>query len=244
MNLLYERYHSKSKLQNHIISDDNYTYRNLLSAVRNYIKPSRTILDIGCGVGTIDFYLASKGGCVTGLDISKSAITIANRNADLLRVGNNTKFLISDFPNSKINGEYNMILILEVIEHLLDDRKVIKECYQLLKDGGILILSTRSKNEVLYKLGIEKTHDQRVGHLRRYSVKELIKIISSFGFSVLEVKKTEGLVRDSLFVFPKFGDPIIRVANNFRFFSDLLTFIDNIFLKLFGESQIYIIAKK
>jgi hypothetical protein len=114
----------------------------------------------------------------------------------------------------------------------------------LLKSDGILILSTRSENEVLYKLGIEKNHDQKAGHLRRYSVNELTKIITGLGFSVLEVKKTEGLVRDSFFVFPKLGDPIVRVANNFRLFSNILAFIDDIFLKLFGESQIYIIAKK
>jgi len=36
-------------------------------------------LDVGCGVGTLDFYLASKGKSVTGIEISKRAVNIANK---------------------------------------------------------------------------------------------------------------------------------------------------------------------
>jgi len=244
MNSLYERYHLKPKLQKRIISEKSFTYRNLFGVLKRYLKPSETILDVGCGVGTMDFYLASKGNIVTGLDISKSAIDIARRNASLLGINDGAKFEVGSFPDTKVRGEFDVILMSEVIEHLPDDKSAIKECYKNLKRNGILILSTRSENEVLYRLGFEKTHDKRVGHLRRYTVDGLKRMIRSSGFSILEVRRTEGLLRDSLFVFPKFGDLIVKVANKFGILSDLLSFLDDIFLRLFGESQIYIIAKK
>ncbi len=241
---LYEKYHSEPKLQKRIISDKNFTYRNLLDVLKNYLKSSKTILDIGCGVGTVDFYLASKGHRVTGIDISKTAISMARRNAEVFGVDDKTKFVAGNFPCPMIIGNYDLIVMAEVIEHLADDRMVLKETYNRLAKGGVLVLTTRSKNEVLYKLGLEKAHDKKVGHLRRYSIIGLRKLASDSGFKILELKKGEGVFRDSLFVYPFPGKIIVKLANRSGLLSDFLTFLDDMFLKLFGESQIYLVARK
>jgi len=60
-------------------------------------------------------------------------------------------------------------------------------------------------------------------------------------FKVIYTQKTEGLVRNSLYVFRL--NLIIKLANKFPFISDLITWLDNITLKLLGESQIIIVAK-
>ena len=56
-----------------------FTYRHLIRILKPYLPKVKKILDIGSGVGTIDFYLASKGKEVTGIEISKSAVELARK---------------------------------------------------------------------------------------------------------------------------------------------------------------------
>ena len=67
-------YHQKTKAQHKIIDEGNFTYRVILSIINKYLKGTKKVLDIGCGAGTLDFYLANKGHNVTGIDISEKAI--------------------------------------------------------------------------------------------------------------------------------------------------------------------------
>lgn len=80
MSLIYEVYHSKRNVQTRIIEDDDFTYQNILHFLKKYRIKNQVMLDIGCGVGTIDFYLAKKGAKVTGIDVSKNGIDTANKN--------------------------------------------------------------------------------------------------------------------------------------------------------------------
>lgn len=242
-NTLYERYHLNRRLQKRLISDWNFTYRNLIDILGKYLSEKRKILDIGCGTGTVSFYIAAKGISVTGIDISANAITIAKVNSKFLGVSSKTKYFIKFFPQDKIRGKFDLIICSEVLEHLKEDKFAVKEMYSLLKENGILILSTPSSNGPLYKLGFTKTHDRLAGHLRRYTIQSLIETVSSEGFIYLYSKKTEGLLRNLFFVFPIFGQ-VIRIANKFKFVSDLITFLDDITLYLFGESQIYLVVRK
>ena len=70
------------------------------------------------------------------------------------------------------------------------------------------------------------------------------KTLKSLGFKVVYKSKTEGFFKELLFSYPKLGSPVVRVANRFALVSDTLDFVDNVFLKLCGESQIIIVARK
>lgn len=61
------------------------------------------------------------------------------------------------------------------------------------------------------------------------------------GFDILETRKTEGVLRNFLFLNPIAG----KFVRFVRFFvSDLITFLDNISLYIFGESQIFVVLRK
>jgi SAM-dependent methyltransferase len=240
----YEKYHSNSKFQKRILSEYNFTYINLLNILKKYTGRSEKVLDVGCGTGAVDFYLASKGFFVTGVDVSKKAIYMATRNAKMLGVSGNTKFVVCNFPNEAIKGKYDLVVLSEVIEHLVDDVDAIKAINKLLRPNGILVLSTPLKDAPLFKMNLLNGQDSRVGHLRRYSEEGLSRILVSSNFKVLEVRRTEGIFRNFLFFFPSYGSLIVRVANRYKYFSMLLTIIDDVFLKMFGESQIYIVVQK
>jgi len=239
----YESFHKNNKIQKRIIKQDNFTYRNVLSVLSNYLLLDINVLDVGCGSGALSFYMAQSGCRVLGVDVSKNAINLCKENAKRLGLINKIDFLVGDFTNMNLKRKFNLVLFSEIVEHLRNDKEALNKVYEYLKPKGILILSAPSQNALLYKLGLVKKFDKKVGHLRRYQLSELIKLCEDVGFKILETRKTEGFFRNLLFVF-KSGDALLRLANRFSVFSFMITFIDNIFLKLLGESQIFLIAKK
>lgn len=237
---LYENFHETTRPQKYIIKDNNFTYRHIVGNINKFIKPSHKILDIGCGAGTLSLYYASKGHKVTGIDISQTAVDSAQKSAKALGLKNCT-FKKMLFPTQAPKEKFDFIIFTEVIEHLQNDDAALKKIYSLLKKNGMVFISTPSKNAPLHKMGLAKEFDKRVGHLRRYTAQELEKKVKKAGFTVIEKKKTEGVMRNFLFLNPIAGKSVRFI----RFFlSDWVTFIDQISLKLFGESNIFIIIKK
>lgn len=238
--LVHEKYHAKTKVQKKIISENNFTYRLIIPVIKNYLKPKMKILDIGCGAGTLDFYLANKGYDVLGIDISGKAISDCKKSTEYLKL-QNAKFQIVDFPNKSPRVKFDLVIFTEVIEHLKDDKLALRKISNLLNEDGILILSTPSKNAPLHKLGLTEKFDKDVGHLRRYDLKSLEKMCEETGLRILEAKKTEGLLRNFLFINSAAGKSVRFIKS---FISDFVTLTDNILLMFFGESNFIIVARK
>ena len=146
-----------------------------------------------------------------------------------------------DFPNKSPDEKFDYIVCSEVIEHLQDDDLALRKIYSLLKPKGVAIISTPSKNAPLYRLGLAREFDQRVGHVRRYALEELVELCRKNGYEILETKKTEGVLRNFLFLNPLAGK-LVRFIK--YFVSDMVTFLDEISLRLFGESQVFVIVRK
>ncbi len=239
----YDNFHSKVTVQEKVISPTNFTYRNIINALSGIIHDKNLkILDYGCGVGVIDLFLASKGHKVIGFDISSKAINIANESARTLNLKKRSSFFeLSKFNKEVKKGMYDLVVCTEVIEHLENDTVVVKKLIGLLKKGGILFITTPSINAPLFKLGLTKKFDDSVGHLRRYDPKKLEALIESSGMKVVNIRRTEGVIRNSLFIISPLGKLIRLIRGPI---SDIVTFLDNLSVRLFGESDIMILAKK
>lgn len=201
----------------------------------------KTILDIGSGVGTIDFYLASKGKKVTGIEISKNAVDLARANAKRFFLNKHIEFINAEFPHKITKENYDMVIFSEVIEHLPDDKKAIHDIYSVMKPGGILIITTPTSDAPLYRMGVLKKFDKQVGHLRRYTNTGLQSLVEKNGFTVLQTGRHEGILRNFLYTNPIAGKSIRYIKG---FVSDAVTFLDKATIPLFGSSNVYIIAKK
>lgn len=238
----YESFHEETSYQKYLIDQNNFTYKIVLGVLNKYLIPKRkNILDIGCGAGTICYYLADKGYNVMGIDISQNAIDVCNKSAEILGLKKNLLFKKMNYPDESPSGKFDSVLCLEVIEHLTDDKLAVKKIFLLLKPGGVAIISTPSKNAPLYRFGYAREFDKRVGHLRRYTVQELTKMFIDEGFEILEIKRTEGIIRNFLFLNP-FAGKIIRFIK--FFIVDIVSFIDQLSLVLFGESDLFIVVRK
>ena len=242
MNLLYERFHSGRKLQKRIISKNDFTYRNLLHFLEKHGGNRAKILDIGCGVGTIDFYLAKHGQNVTGIDVSQNSISVAKKNALRFRLNKKIAFQVMEFPNKIPNGRFDIIICSEVLEHLKHDKMAVEKIKTLLLPDGVLIASSPSQSSPLYRLGLLNRFEKKVGHLRRYTEETYRNLFENAGFKILETKKTEGILRNILFTNP-IGGFSLKVLKRWPF-SVVITFLDDLAIPIFGESDIYIIAQK
>ena len=239
MGKFYNSFHSNIRIQTKVISENNFTYRNTIGILDPLIKAKKLkILDYGCGVGTIDFYLASKGHKVVGQEISVKALRMCKNSAKAIGVFGNVKFV---GINKKSNTKFDVVVCSEVIEHVPEDMKLLEKLIISLKRNGFLVVSVPSVNAPLYKLKLAKKFDRKVGHLRRYNSSQLIKKLKNSNLRIVKVEKVEGILRNSLFLYPRLGW-IIRFLRGPL--SDMVTFFDNLLVKLFGESNIYIIAQK
>src|SRR3990167_7759681 len=110
---------------------------DLLSANRD-----EKILDIGCGNARDIVQIVEMGAQVIGIDISEGMIFEAQQELTklgfgniLLKVGDATRLEFAD-------GEFDKILCSEVIEHIPDAAKALREMWRVLKPCGLLVLST------------------------------------------------------------------------------------------------------
>jgi SAM-dependent methyltransferase len=238
--LIHEKFHEKTKVQIHLIKKNNFTYRKILELSERYINKKTEVLDIGCGAGTICFYLANKVKKITGVDISERAINTCKKSSTVLHI-KNVEFRTMNFPVELPSGRYDLIILSEVIEHIENDDIAIKNIAKLLRRNGIVLITTPSKNAPLYRMGLLHKFDKSVGHLRRYNMDEIQRICRRNGLKVIYAEKTEGILRNFLYTNPIAGKSIKFIK---FFLSDIITWIDNKTIKIFGESNLYILAQK
>jgi len=135
----------------HKFTDIRIQYINRV--VSKYKNPSKKnkldkleCLDIGCGGGLLSERIARLGASVTGIDITKNSIEIAKIHA--FNSGLNINYINTDvtsFIKNNFSKKFDLIIASEVIEHLDNRNLFFKEVSKLLKNKGILILTTINK---------------------------------------------------------------------------------------------------
>ncbi len=236
----YNRYHLKNKKFVKLISKDNFTYVYIIGFLHLACMEgfwSKKVLDVGCGVGTVALYLSSLGANVKGVDISSRAIKIANAAKKELKL---KTIEFSKGEITKGNKKFDFVISFEVIEHVPDEKEFLKRIRSNLKKSGLLVLSTPSKENLLYKMGFYKNFDKEVGHLRRYTQTSLKNVLMSNGFEVINFRNVEGPLRNILFT-TKLGFLIRFIKGPLV---PIFHFFDNLSGLLFGYSDMQVIAKK
>ena len=117
--------------------------KNQKSKNKNYLNKIK-IIDVGCGGGLVCEPLARLGAKVSGLDFVKKNIQVAKKHA--FNENLNINYFVSDINNIKLNERYDIILLLEVIEHIDNWKKIINKLNYCLKPGGIIIISSINRN--------------------------------------------------------------------------------------------------
>ncbi|MBD3203185.1 methyltransferase domain-containing protein [Candidatus Woesearchaeota archaeon] len=103
------------------------------------ICKGKRILDIGGGIGKTASYLSNKGYSVTVLEKNKEFIKYGKSK------NKRVKFIQGNAYNLNFNETFDEVLIEEVIEHVKDQKRMVKEARKVLKKDGRIIISTPNK---------------------------------------------------------------------------------------------------
>ena len=154
------------------------------------------ILDIGCGGGLISEPMARLGGSVTGIDASEKNIKVAKIHAKK----NNLKinYLNKSPEHLQDIEKFDVILNLEIVEHVENINLYIESCYKLLKKGGLMFTATLNRSLMSYLkaiIGAEYilrwlpvgTHDWN----KFIKPEELEELLLNKKFSTIDVKGLE-----------------------------------------------------
>ena len=150
------------------------------------------ILDLGCGGGLTCEPLARLGASVTGIDFVKENIKIAKNHA--IQSNLNISYIHNDLDSISIKKKYDLILILEVLEHLDNWALLIKKIKKNLKPRGKVVFSTINKTQLAKITSIfiaeyilnwvpKNTHDYN----KLIKPKDLIKVLKKNNFKIKNI---------------------------------------------------------
>lgn len=110
------------------------------------------ILDIGCGGGLLCEPLTRMGAKVTGIDASLNNIKAAKLHAE--EMGLNINYIHTSPENLSIKNKFDIILNMEVVEHVSNLNLFIENCSSLLEQNGIMFVATINRNLKSYIFAI------------------------------------------------------------------------------------------
>ena len=115
---------------------------------KNFFLEGLNILDIGCGGGLISEPMARLGANVTGIDASEKNINVARLHSK--KSGLQINYLNKSPENLNEKEKYDIILNLEIVEHVENVNLYIKSCYKLLKKNGLMFTATLNRSFISY----------------------------------------------------------------------------------------------
>ena len=175
-------------VQNGIEEDKHWWFagrtRSLLNMIDRVVEPDgqKRVLDIGCGAGNM-FHHLSRYGSVVGVDNNPKPLAVARERGHDVREG-----LAEDLPFEE--ESFDLVSLLDTVEHCDDDMAVLRECYRVCAPGGYLVITVPAF------MWLWSHNDVLNDHKRRYSGKELGEKLARIGF------KVDRMTYNNFFVFP------------------------------------------
>jgi len=106
----------------------------------------KQVIDVGCGGGILSEAMAASGAVVTGIDISRSALSVARNHAE-------TSGLAIEYHQSTVEemaenaaGRFDLVTCMELLEHVPDPGAIVRACGTLAREGGAAVFATLNRN--------------------------------------------------------------------------------------------------
>ena len=122
--------------------------------IKSSSKPLKNIniLDIGCGGGLLSEPMCRMGANVVGIDASKKNIEVAKFHAKKNKLKIDYRVASPETLNTKV--KFDVVLNMEIVEHVADINFFIKESSKLLKKNGVMFIATLNKTLKSYVFAI------------------------------------------------------------------------------------------
>jgi 2-polyprenyl-3-methyl-5-hydroxy-6-metoxy-1,4-benzoquinol methylase len=166
---------------------------------RTQLTPEvKTILDAGSGFGQYTYRMARwfPKAHIKAVDIKPEQIEDCNRFMQKVNLADRVKFELADLTQFQENDKYDLILSVDVMEHIEEDVLVFRNFYASMKKGGMLLISTPSDQGG----SDSEDHDHEAGahgfideHVRDgYNIKDIETKLKSVGFQTVEARYSYG----------------------------------------------------
>lgn len=171
-----------------------YLWRPVLELLRKQLgHPSRPrVMDLGCGNGAFAGTLAAEGYDIIGVDPSGSGIAEARAAHPTSRfeIASTNDDLLARF------GDFDAVVSLEVVEHVFSPRLYARRVYELLRPGGVAVISTPYhgylKNLALAASGKLDAHFTALwegGHIKFWSQRSLGALLAQAGMTDIRFRR-------------------------------------------------------
>ncbi len=164
-----------------------------------HLMPDTTskVLEIGCGHGVMREQMESLGYVVDACDLNLHAL-------ELIKGGQGRVMLYNIYDkHPDLAGKYDMIMLMDMVEHIEDDVDFLKTAAAYLRPGGTVVLSVPASMLLFSKYDVE------VGHIRRYTRKTMHELMTNAGFEPTKISYWAGslvpvaLARKAMMAFTK-----------------------------------------
>lgn len=139
--------------------------RLVLDLLRANVPAGGRVLEVGCGGGLLQAVLAGEGWRTTAADISLAASRFAREQS-----GHDALVFDATEPWPVADDAFNAVLMLDVLEHLVDDARPLTEARRVIRCGGAAVITVPA-HPFLFS-----TWDELVGHCRRYTRRRLARL--------------------------------------------------------------------
>lgn len=123
--------------------------------VKQFVNLSgKSVLDVGCGGGVFSESMATNGAKVTAIDLAQDSLEVAKLHLyeNDLKI-DYKKISVEDFSADN-KASFDVIVCMEMLEHVPDPQSIVNACAKILKPGGWLFLSTINRSAKAMALGI------------------------------------------------------------------------------------------
>lgn len=177
-----------------------YIFRSTLALqlIRDRVPGDSKFLEVGCADGELSSRIAQLGLTGDIFDLSEDAVRKAKELVKKEKLERKLNVYKTDLLTYKTAMHYDLVIILEVLEHIENEEKALHKVNALLKQGGYLLISVPAKR-VLWGAS-----DELVGHFRRYEKEELKDKLRQQGFEILKIYS--------------YGFPLLNIIKLFRDF--------------------------
>jgi len=184
-----------------------------LRKILTRVDVPRTILDAGSGDGSVSFYLAKRYSHaeIAGVEIDRRKVEECNLITSRLGRGNTLSFIQGDLQHYNPSRKFDLICCIDVLEHIKDDERVLRNLCQSLSKDGILLLHVPGRHQDYnFHFGwLPPASGMMKDHVRdEYTEKEIERKLELAGFCIEQRRYTFGwfgsLARELFYVLEQF----------------------------------------
>ena len=114
----------------------------------------KRVVDVGCGGGILTEAMAARGAVTLGIDLGDKALGVARLHKLESGAAVEYRLVAAEALATEMPGAFDVVTCMELLEHVPDPASIVAACAALVRPGGIVVVSTISRNLKAYALAV------------------------------------------------------------------------------------------